>query len=300
MIPSHYILKLDRQDIANRRDITIRRYGTSIPFKPDDIKRGLDVNSLSFGDEFGVIKVYPSSEPNNIRSLWGVVGERNLILLNEETNELDYLRIRHVLLSTLMIEFFQNTDGFLELLIYGGRQARNQLWKTLEYDFAVNPSPFQRNFEPDAVRTLCEQFFDSLTSINISPSDQDGWETISVADFKSYNRRFILRTAKRMQQIYDNKDIIITSFESVMDKQIMMPPMTKPSNVQFKLLKDSGITLSFPPLEVSHTLNELEVESAFYDLARQVYGKIMGDRNLYANVKTYLSQQRSLFDQNYK
>jgi len=256
-----------------------------------------EVNALLAGSEFGVIKIYPTdTSDRNIRSLWGLVGEKSLVIVNQENNGLEFLRIKHVLLATVMVEFFPDPDGHIEILVYGGRQARNHLWDALARNFGVSPSPFQRYFDPSAVRKLCETYFDSLYEINIAPDNQDGWETISLADFKSYTGRFILPKAKRMQQVRENKDIRIMAFESILDAQILMPPMLRACDVRFKLLKDSGVTISTPPLELPSFLSDLEVESTFYDFVRQTYSRIIGDKDLYATTKNY-PLQFSLFDE---
>jgi hypothetical protein len=239
-IPEHYIVRASRDEIGGQRNISVRRYSTTIPYDQEAISKGIQNSNLIYGKEFGIIQTYDLDSPDqNTRTLCGLVGERSLVLLNEETNDLDYIRIRHVILAMIMVEFITNDNGQLELLVYGGKKGRNELWEMLKINFGVNPEPVARYFRPEAIRALCEHYFERLTEINIDPFEEAGWGTIKLADYKSYRGNFILSSARRMKEVKDNKNIVINSFESVLLDQFMNP-MLKPCNVKFRLLKDSG------------------------------------------------------------
>ena len=190
-----------------------------------------------------------------------------------------------------MVEFLRGVDGHLDLLIYGGKPQHNDLWHMLFQNFGVNPPPHQQYFEPEAVRGLCEKYFQQLFEINIAPYEQDGWETISSADFKSYRGQYINSKIQRMKQVKENNEIRILAFKSIIEEQ-QMTPLLKACNVKFNLLKDSGITLEIPNLPMPSTLTEFEVEITFYDFVRQTYGRIIEDKNLYSPTHTFASQMR--------
>lgn len=295
-IPEHYVVRASRNEIGGQRNISVRRYATTIPFDRETISKGVQNSRLVYGAEFGIIETYDLDSPDqNIRALCGLVGERNLVLLNEETNDLDYIRIKHVILSVIMVEFLANENGQLELLVYGGTQGRNQLWEMLKYNFDVNPEPQARYFRPEAVRSLCETYFECLTEINIDPFEEDGWGTIKLADFKSYRGNFILPSARRMREIKDNKNIAINSFESILFDQLMNP-MLKPCNVKFRLLRDSGISMTIPELELPINITDIAYEIHFYDFARQCYNTIIGSEQMFSPIPSGFSQQLSLLD----
>jgi hypothetical protein len=291
-IPDHYVLQANKTEVGGQRDITVRRYGTTVAFNHPAITKAISDSELVFGKQFGVIKAYETSNPEHgLRALFGQVRERNIILINEETNNLDYFRIKHVLVGTVMVEFLRGADGHIELLVYGGKPQHADLWDLLFRNFGVNPPPWQQYFEPDAVRSLCEKYFKQLIEINIAPFEQDGWETIGAADFKSYRGHFIDSSIQRMKQVKENREIKILAFRSLMEQQ-QITPMVGTCDVRFSLLKDSGITLEIPNLPLPSMLTEFEVEIAFYDFARQTYGRIIGDRNLYLPTQTYQSQMK--------
>ena len=242
-LPEHYIVRASRGEIGGQRNITVRRYATSVPYSRHEIIRGIEQSQLVFGKQFGVIQSYDLNDlSQNVRVLCGVVGERSLVLLSEETNNLEYIRMKHVILAMIMVEFISNENGQLELLVYGGTTGRSKLWEMLKYEFRINPEPVARYFLPEAVRILCERYFNKLTEINIDPFEEAGWGTIKLADYKSYRGSFLLTTARRMIEVLENKNIIIKSFESILQEQLMNP-MLKPANIKFKLLKDSGVSL---------------------------------------------------------
>jgi hypothetical protein len=287
-IPDHYVIQTNKAETGGKRNITVRRYGTITAFNHAAIAKAISDSELVFGKQFGVIKEYNTS---GLRALFGQVGERNLILVNEETNHLDYFRIKHVLIGTVMVEFLRGTDGHLELLVYGGKPQHIDLWDLLFQNFRVNPPPMQQYFEPDAVRSLCEKYFNRLYEINIAPFEQAGWETINTADFKSHRSQFIDSNIQRMKQVRENKEIRILAFRSVMEQQ-QITPMVGACDVRFSLLKDSGITLEIPNLPLPSMLTEFEAEIVFYDFARHTYGQIVGDRNLYLSTRTNESQMK--------
>lgn len=291
-IPDHYVIQANKTEVGGQRNITVRRYGTTVAFNHQAITKAIAESELVFGRQFGVIKVYETlNSEHGLRALFGQVGERTIILVNEETNNLDYFRIKHVLVGTVMVEFLRGVDGRIELLVYGGKPQHADLWDLLVQNFGINPPPWQQYFEPDAVRSLCDKYFRQLYEINIAPFEQDGWKTISAADFKSYRGQFIDSSIQRMKQVKENREIKILAFRSVVEQQ-QITPMTASCDVRFSLLKDSGITLEIPNLPLPSVLTELEVEVVFYDFARQVYGLIIGDRNLYLSTRTYQSQMK--------
>ncbi len=290
-IPDNYVVRADSAETYGRRSVTVRRYSTSIPVDRNEILLGVEKGELQFGKEFGIIKGYDLDEPDrNLRILCGRVGERNIVLVREDTNELDYFRLKHVLLSTLMIEFVLDSGRRLELLVYGDIRAKNHLWEMLKYDFGINPEPTPRYFRPESVRAICNRFFDRLQEININPQDQDGWETIRAADFKAYRGQFIDPNADRMNQVKRNLDIMIRSFQSVLYEQLMHP-MIQPCNVKFSLLQDSGITFEIPELELPSAISEIEYELTFYDFVRELYQSIVQDDGSFQAPSTRLVKQ---------
>jgi hypothetical protein len=106
IIPNEYVIRRPRDEMGGQRTITVRKYSTAVTYERTTILSGLALSSLIFGNEFGVIERYEVDSPDhNIRALCGLVGERNLVLLSQQTNRPDYFRIKNVLLATLVIEF---------------------------------------------------------------------------------------------------------------------------------------------------------------------------------------------------
>jgi hypothetical protein len=282
MIPNKYVVRRSREQVAGKRDITVRKFNASTILQEQEILEALEKSRLVFGKEFGVIKTYgPDSSESNIRALCGLVGDRNLILLNEQNNELNYLKIKHVLLATMMLELVSGSEaGELDLLVYGGKQGRIELWNMLRENFGVEGEPSTRRFSDAAVRTLCEEFFDRLFQIEFDPLNQSGWGTISAADFKSGRGQYIDPEVDRMQQVRHNTEIVIHTFKSELRNQ-SVEPLEDLYNIRFRLLKDSGVNMHIPELRLPPGTDEFEREMVFYDLAQQSYRRIVGTEELY-------------------
>lgn len=280
MIPDKYVIRTSREQVAGRRAITVRKFSTSIVLSLENVIDALKQSRLIFGNEFGVVKRYETEEAgDSVRALCGLVGERNLVLLNEQTNELDFLRIKHVLLATLMVEFTVGASG-LEFLMYGGRQGRVELWNMLRENFGLEEEPLSRTFSDRSIRALCERFFDRLFEITFDPLNQTGWGTISAADFKSERGQYIRPEVDRMKQVRNNTDIVIRTFESELRNQTM-EPLENSYDIRFRLLKDSGINFQIPELELPPNASDFEREMVVYDLAQQSYRQVVGTEELY-------------------
>lgn len=285
IIPNSYIIRRPRDQIGRKRALTVRKYSTTISYDRESVKRGLRESRLVFGNNFGVIQTHDEDDPGrNIRALCGLVGKRNLVLLNEQTNELNFLRIKHVLLATLLIEFIPHSEsGKLEFLTYGGRQGRIELWQMLRQHFGLTEDPVPRQFTDQAVRNLCHEFFSRLFQIIFDPFDQEGWGTISAADFKSGRGQSIDPEVDRMQQIRQNTNIIIRSFESELRNQ-SIDSLENFYDIRFSLLKDSGINMQIPELKLPPRSDDIEYETALYDFAQQAFRRIVGDEELYEEI----------------
>lgn len=285
IIPNSYIIRRPRDQIGKKRVLTVRKYSTTVPYERKSIERGLKEGQLVFGSNFGVIQTYDEDDlDRNIRALCGLVGERNLVLLNEQTNELNFLRIKHVLLATLLIEFTPHSDsGKMEFLTYGGRQGRIELWRMLRQHFELTEDPIPRQFTDQAIRNLCDRFFSRLFQITFDPFDQKGWGTISAADFKSSRGQYIDPEVDRMQQIHENTHIVIRTFESELRNQTI-DPLKDFYDIRFSLLKDSGVNMQIPELNLSPGSDDIEYETVLYDFAQQSFLRIIGDEELYEDL----------------
>jgi hypothetical protein len=133
-IPSDYIIRRAQDQSGSQRTITVRKFQSQILFDRTSTIFGVDKSLLAYGRDFGVVRSFDVNDyQRNIRILCGLVGERNLVLVNRETSALDFLRISNVLLATLMIEFFEDSEtGCLGLLVYGGKQGYQEMWRMLE------------------------------------------------------------------------------------------------------------------------------------------------------------------------
>lgn len=282
LIPNDYVIRRSRNQVGGQRSLTVRKFSTTNVFDRENILTGMSNSRLVFGNEFGIIRTFDEDNPErNIRAMCGLVGDKNLVLLNQQTNELNYFRIKHALLATLMIEFMADPDsGLFEFLVYGGKQGRIELWNVLRREFGVVEDPIPRMFSSMAVRRLCESFFNLLYQIIIDPLNQSGWGTINAADFKSSRGQYIDPEVDRMRQVHENKDIIILSFKSEIRNQ-SMEPLEDFYNIRFSLLRDCGVNMQVPELKLPLTMSDLEYETVFYDFARQAYHRIIGDEDLY-------------------
>jgi hypothetical protein len=145
-----------------------------------------------------------------------------------------------------------------------------------------------------AERRLCEKFFDHLYQIKIDPTHQAGWGTISAADFKSKRGQYIDPNVDRMQQVRNNKDIIIQSFKSEL-RNHKIDRLDDFYNIKFRLLADSGINIAIPALKMPLKTSNLQYETVLYDFARQSYYRIVGNEELYEAIpEEYGGQLRLL------
>lgn len=291
-----YLVRLPGHEVGGQRTVTVRKYSTTILYNREDILEGLTRSRLVFGNDFGVLRTYDHNKPDrNIRALFGLIGTRTLPILNNQTNNMDYLRVKNVIVATVMLEFVSDPDdGFLGLLIYGGRAARTELWQLLKSDFAFHTDPLPRTFNSVAVRSLCNRFFNRLFEITIDPWLQDGWGTISAADFKAKRGRFIDNEVDRMRQIQDNPSIVIQSFASEL-RSLPFEGLQEVIDVKFSLLKDGGVNLEIPQMEISPGARDLDYEDMIYDVASQIYSQIVGDEPLYEAINRDIATQLSLF-----
>jgi len=278
-IPANYVIRRQPDQIGGKRFVTVRKYRTSVPFDRASIVSSLAKSRLVFGMDFGVVRRFIGEGENTyLRAICGVVGDRDLVLLNGDTHELDYVRISNVLLATLLIDFIDES-GTVGLLVYGGHQGQFELRDMLRKNFGID-SPQQDVFSAAGVRVLCERDFESLYEVVIDPLLQEGWGTISTADFRSERGRYIDSTVDRMQQVRANPKITIRSYKSVLRRQIMVP-LEDPYDVKFAILRDGGVSMDIPELSLPKSTRDLEYESIFYDFARQCYERIVGDTNPY-------------------
>lgn len=282
IIPNSYVIRRSRDEPAGARTLTVRKYITSAELGRQEILEGLAKSRLVFGNDFGVIQIRDENDPErNIRALCGLVGDRNLVLLDEHTNQLNYLCIRHVLLATLMIEFVSASQSSrLDFLVYGGKQGLVELWSMLKANLGVNDEPVPVAFTDIGVRNLCERFFDRLYQITFDPLYQSGWGTISAADFRSRRGQYINPEVDRMRQIRESENIIIRTFESEIRNQTIAP-LEDYYDIRFRLLKDSGVNMKISELKVPSTANDLDYETVLYGLAQQTYNRIIGYEDIY-------------------
>lgn len=282
LIPDDYVSRVARNEVGGKRTITVRKY-TAIPYQTrTEVVSAIKKSRLTYGDAFGVIQEHDLAEHDlaelerNPRMLCGLVGERNVILISHTTNKPDYLKLRHVLLATLMVEFIV-TDEKLELLIYGGKQGHSELINLFKENFGITQL-LPHVFTDVGVRNLCENRFDRLFTIDFDPYDMDGWGTIQAANFKSGRGQFIKHEVERMKQIRDNKDILIRSFRSVLHNQ-MIEPLQNVYDIRFEVLKDRGVSIEIPELKLPPAA-DLSYEAILYDFARQAYSRIVGEEEL--------------------
>jgi hypothetical protein len=301
IIPNDYVMRISRDEMGGQRTVTVRQYNTNVPFDRAQIITGITTSRLVFGTEFGVVESYNlNNSEHNIRILCGLVGERNLVLLNQQSNRPDYYRIKNVLLATLMVEFSEGPSSKkIELLVYGGKQGNVELWNMLRNNFGIDAKEVvPRVFSDTGLRSLCERFFQRLYQININPWYKEGWGTIKAADFKSSRGQFIDPNVDRMKQILENKDILIESFRSVLAGQMMVPDLEDAYTIKFHILKDSGVSLDIPELTLPATKSDIAYETTLYDLAHQTYRRIIGDEELFeAPPEKPDAQQLSLFNE---
>lgn len=280
IIPNEYIILKSRD--VELRPLSVRKYRTTVSFERQHILEGLEKSHLVFGTDFGVIQTYDTENPKHtIRALCGLVGEKDLVLI-DQTSRLKYLRLKHVLQTTMMIEFLTDLDsGYLEFLIYGGNQGYQEFQQMLEEHFGIIEKPTELKFSDMGVRRLCEKFFEQLYQVTSKPLHQEGWGTIDVADFKSERGQFIDPFVERMQQIRKNENIIIKSFKSVLRNQ-RIESLGDFYNVKFSLLKDrSGINLTIPELTLPTSYSDVDYERVVYDFARYIYNQIIGQEYVY-------------------
>lgn len=264
------------------RNLTVRKYGMNVDYNREVILDGIGKSGLVFGKEFGIIQTYDTDNPDRtIRALCGLVGEKDLVLLDKK-NRLRYLRIKHALKATLMVEFLNDPDtGSLNFLLYGSNQGYPEFCMMLEDCFEIFEEPRALKISDIAARNLCEKFFTQLYQVVFDPLNQQGWGTINAADFKSKRGRFIDPNAKQMLQVQENKAIIIRSFKSMLDKQ-RIEPLNEQYTIMFNILKNrSGIKLAIPELKVPAEYGDLEYELVVYDFARQTYNRIIGVEDVY-------------------
>ncbi len=131
IIPNEYVI-LKSRDIE-LRTLSVRKYQTRVSFERQYILESLEKSRLVFGTDFGVVQTYDTENPEHtIRALCGLVGEKNLVLLYP-SNQLRYIGLKHVLQTTMMVEFLVDLDsGCLEFLIYGGNQGYQEFQQMLE------------------------------------------------------------------------------------------------------------------------------------------------------------------------
>ncbi len=280
IIPNEYVI-LKSRDIE-LRTLSVRKYQTRVSFERQYILESLEKSRLVFGTDFGVVQTYDTENPEHtIRALCGLVGEKNLVLLYP-SNQLRYIGLKHVLQTTMMVEFLVDLDsGCLEFLIYGGNQGYQEFQQMLEEHFGIIEKPTELKFSDMGVRRLCEKFFEQLYQVTSKPLHQEGWGTIDVADFKSERGQFIDPFVERMQQIRENENIIIKSFKSVLRNQ-RIESLGDFYNVKFSLLKDrSGINLTIPELTLPASYSDVDYERVVYDFARYIYNQIIGQEYVY-------------------
>ena len=281
-IPANYVIRRPSDQIGGKRSVTVRKYRTILAFDRSSIVNDLAKSRLVFGMDFGVVRAFVGGgQDSYVRAICGLVGDRDLVLLNGDTHDLDFVRISNVLLATMLIDFIEES-GMLGLLIYGGHQGQFELLEMLRRNFNIS-SPKQDIFSAVGIRTLCERDFEYLYEVMIDPLLQEGWGTINTADFRSERGRYIDPDVDRMRQVRDNPKIVIRSYRSIRRKQLM-EPLQDPYDVKFAILRDGGVTMEIPELQLPKTLPDLEYESVFYDLARQTYQRIVGDSDPYETI----------------
>ncbi len=222
IIPNEYVI-LKSRDIE-LRTLSVRKFRTKVPFDRQLILESLSRGSLVLGMEFGVVQTFDADNPDHtVRALCGLVGEKSIVLL-DQSSHLQYLKLKNVLRATMMVEFLNNSElDCLDLLIYGGQQGHKEFRQLLQQYFEIDEDPEPLRFSDIGVRHLCEKFFEYLYQIIFDPLNQRGWGTINAADFKSIRGRFIDSTVEQMQQVLENKDIVIQSFRSVLHNQRIKP-----------------------------------------------------------------------------
>lgn|GEM_PF-1982805 len=295
LIPNDYVTRVARNQIGGQRTITVRKYTVMPLHSREEVVSAIQNSSLTFGDNFGVIQSHDLEDKSrNPRMLCGLVGERNLILINQSTNKPDYLKVRNVLLATILVEFITSEEK-LELIVYGGKQGNKELVTLLKEKFGITEFTPQV-FSDESVRKLCENRFDRLFHIEIDPYDKDGWGTINYANFKSGRGQYIRSDVERMKQILENKEIFIRSFRSMLHNQTM-PPLQDYYDIKFEVLKDRGVSIDLPELILPRA-TDVSYETILYDFARKAYLIIIGDEELHEVVTETddTTQQLTLFD----
>lgn len=285
-IPRSYFILYPKDAAFDRREITVRRFSTGIPFNRDQVLQALKRSHLTKGRDFGVIQIYKEQSNEDIRVLCGLTGVRSFTLIGEQ-DELKRMGIKHIVVATLMVEFLPNeSSGGLDLLIYGGPQGQQNLWDMLQNNIKAMDEPTPRYLTAQGIRNLCEEFFEQLYEIVTDPGTHDGYGNIIEADLKANKREYINHNSDRMQQIHGNKGIKIRAFRSIIMHQ-SISSLRRKYDVKFKVLKDSGIRLEMPELQVKKKTDDVLYEIVLYDFARSVYAQIVKDKDLYEEIGDY-------------
>lgn len=163
------------------REVSVYRYRVQQQFQPTLVHQKIDENRLTKGT-FGIMEVLPTRDAS-IRTLWAKLGERTLPVVDED-GYVTFWNIERVMVSSAVVEFFNDNDQ-LGLIIFGGSKGiHNDLISTLEKDFGFKNFSRQR-MQPEQLRNIFNRYWRKLKKISLDPSNDLEWGGVGDAKLSS-------------------------------------------------------------------------------------------------------------------
>ena len=263
------------EEIENPQDdelsqVSVYRYRSNKAFDRNQIQRDIESCAITrtHNNEFGIIHQWQSSD---IRALWGKLGNRTVTVVDHSGN-VRYFHVNRTLKSSGVTEFFEDNGG-TGILIYGGGQIQNPLVINLESQFGFTDLTQQRLSYED-IRSIFQRYKRRLKKVQIDPSEHGDWGGTSDAKLKGNRRDYIDVGAPIIDTINDDETVHIISFDSN-ENEVFVHGMKNEINVRFTL-NSTSVTINAPQFTLSSQA-QASSNLVFYDMARNVYRRVIGD-----------------------
>ncbi|MBX3082428.1 MAG: hypothetical protein KF716_12400 [Anaerolineae bacterium] len=281
-----YIDQVDTpRDVEFSKEVSVYRYGTATSFSPRDLDARIEENLINSQD-FGILSILPPND-RYIRTFWAKLSNKTLPIVND-SGELTYWRARRVIASSSVVEFYSD-DNDVGLILFGGAPGmQTDIIRVLENRFSLkNIGQQQMRFEQ--MRSLFARYGRQIKEINLDPSDDSDWGDVRDAKLVGFRGKYINPDAQILQRIRSNQDIRILGFRSELP-DVRVDGMRESITVAFEVTT-THVKISARRFEVLENREDKAAE-VFYDLAREVYFKVVGDEKWVSGILNDVGPQQ--------
>lgn len=236
--------------VLDQREITVQSYHSTVPFDRKRLESGFERAWLSPTIRFGLFARLPLREEVAATVVLGLQDELSIRTYDYDKRRPIWFSWQNVIVDTVSVHYFSDEHGLLQFTATGGgRRITPERLHDFNARFLGIPkaSVTKRQFDLAKLRSLCfGRFIDRLYMLRFADPSGEDYRSIDHALFQS--RKYIDPQAKRFQEIQNDSEAIIESFDS--DVEVMTPALASVLQVRFFLKGLSGsLRLRIPKVQ---------------------------------------------------